>query len=281
MEHCIGLTGFAPLIQIWAGICLLFFYESIFEKSPLDKHIQQLGGLYSAFFNKYQGDLGLEDKPEHDVTNWKNFLLVIKNMAALSFFYSVFLLCWTGIENSYPSWFHALPVMNSSVILYFFLCVIFSSLGLFHTYITQLFYIAALVLYFHNHVDVNAFLANYGIWNGSALSETEVTVSTLFTCISGLPFILVRLVYDYLYIRNKSMGIRNLNANYTMMWDVKIGRKDFRNLSDELQRRMIKKAGKEFKEKGEVSKEAIKRFIDEEIREEYESFTKPWYKRLF
>lgn len=63
------------------------------------------------------------------------------------------------------------------------------------------------------------------------------------------------------------------------MWDVKMGRMDCKELSMELQQKMSKKAGKEFNEKGEVPKDAIKRFINEEIAEEYESFKNPWYKR--
>ena len=31
------LAPFASLIQLWAGICLLFFYEPILEKFPLVK----------------------------------------------------------------------------------------------------------------------------------------------------------------------------------------------------------------------------------------------------
>lgn len=29
------LTPFAALIQLWAGICLLFLYESLLTKSPI------------------------------------------------------------------------------------------------------------------------------------------------------------------------------------------------------------------------------------------------------
>lgn len=277
---CIGLTGFAPLIQIWAGICLLFFYESILEKSPLDKHIQRLGNLYDAFFNKYQGELGVEDRPEHDVTDWKNFLPAIKNMAALSFFFSVFLLCFVGIESAYSDWYHALPIMDCAIVFYLVACMIFSGLGLFHSYYTPMFYTGVLILYFHCHVDVNVYLAEHGIWNGSSWSPTKVTTYSLFTCISGLSVILIRLIYDYFYIKYKSGAIQNLNVNFDMMWEVKMGRKKFSDLSEELQQKMTNKAGKEFKEKGEVSKDAIRRFIDEEIADEYTSFTKPWYKRI-
>ena len=276
----IGLTGFAPLIQIWAGICLLFFYESILEKSPLDKHIQRLGNLYDAFFNKYQGELGVEDRPEHDITDWKNFLPAIKNMATLSFFFSVFLLCYVGIEPAYSDWYHALPVMNCAIVLYLVACVVFLGSGLFHSYLTPLFYIGVLILYFHRHVDVNIFLEEYGIWNVSSLSETEVTIYSLFTCISGLIVILIRLTCDYLYIKYKSKAIQSLNVNFDMMWEVKMGRKSLCDLSNELQQKMTNKASKEFKERGEVHKESIRRFIDEEIAEEYSSFTKPWYKRI-
>ena len=50
----ISFTGFAPLIQIWAGICLLFFYEGLLKKSPLDSTLKQIENLYNDFVSRYQ-----------------------------------------------------------------------------------------------------------------------------------------------------------------------------------------------------------------------------------
>lgn len=275
----IGLTSFAPLIQIWTGVCLLFFYESILQTSPLHKHIKRFYELYNAFFNKYQGYLGLKDKPKHYVSNWNNFLPAIKNMAALSFFYSLFLLFYVGLESSNSYWYHALPVMNCAIILYVVICMMFSGYKLFHSYVTPLLYTIALILYFYFYISTNGCLALFKIWNGPSLLNKGVTFGTLFACVSGLPLIVLRIIYDYFYIRVKSAVIRELDANFDMMWEVKIGRKELKDLSQELQEKIIAKAADEYKEKGEVSKEAIKKFIDEEITEEYESFINPWYKR--
>ena len=35
-ESTLYLTSFAPLIQLWAGICLLFFYCELLDKSPFE-----------------------------------------------------------------------------------------------------------------------------------------------------------------------------------------------------------------------------------------------------
>lgn len=49
------LQGFAPLIQLWAGICLLFFYESLLDKSPFSSLCKEIRQLYQDFINQYNG----------------------------------------------------------------------------------------------------------------------------------------------------------------------------------------------------------------------------------
>ena len=93
-EELIELSGFAPLIQIWAGICLLFFYETLLKKFPLEKTKEQTKALFDEFTANYQVYIEPEKMPQFESfqgTKWEaNFLPTIRNMAALSSFFSVF-----------------------------------------------------------------------------------------------------------------------------------------------------------------------------------------------
>lgn len=53
----IMLVNFAPLIQLWAGICLLFFYEPILKNFPLSKLYEEKQNLIVSFLGKYQAYL--------------------------------------------------------------------------------------------------------------------------------------------------------------------------------------------------------------------------------
>ena len=54
-DSILYLQGFAPLIQLWAGICLLFFYESLLNKSPFTALCDDIHNLYKIFINQYNG----------------------------------------------------------------------------------------------------------------------------------------------------------------------------------------------------------------------------------
>ena len=96
------LVNFAPLIQLWAGICLLFFYEPILKNFPLSKLHEEKQNLIVSFLGKYQAYLDdeklmkgykmLEDK-------WDIFYQTIKNLASLNFYFSLVVLAYIGIES--------------------------------------------------------------------------------------------------------------------------------------------------------------------------------------
>lgn len=47
MQQALPLSDFAPLIQLWAGICLLFYYEKeILNESPLEKFQQKISDQF-------------------------------------------------------------------------------------------------------------------------------------------------------------------------------------------------------------------------------------------
>lgn len=60
----IALINFAPLIQLWAGICLLFFYEPLLTKFPLTKLQEEKQTLITDFLGKYQAYLTNEQLAE-------------------------------------------------------------------------------------------------------------------------------------------------------------------------------------------------------------------------
>ena len=98
----IELTGFAPLIQLWAGICLLMFYEKFLEETPFLKIIKKISKVSEKFGMNFQSIIkqkGVEKLEDIYKNDWKCVHKTIKNMAFVSFTYAVILLCFIGIEG--------------------------------------------------------------------------------------------------------------------------------------------------------------------------------------
>lgn len=127
----LDLQFFTPLIQLWAGICLLFFYQPFLKRFPLRAQLFKISDEIDLLFNvELQGVLIDESgRPKYLYTriNWDEFFLNIKNMAALTFFYCIFLLTYLGIEKNYNDrhlfFYHSqdtlfLCVVNIAIIVY-------------------------------------------------------------------------------------------------------------------------------------------------------------------
>lgn len=81
-----SLTPFAPLIQLLAGIYLLFFYEQLLSKSPLHATRERIRNQYQNFLFNYvellpHDAVGKADSLIKNV--WSDFLLAIRNISAL------------------------------------------------------------------------------------------------------------------------------------------------------------------------------------------------------
>ncbi len=85
-----------PLIQLWATISVLFFYQPFFRKHPLEPQLDKLNKSLEQFYELLQGYIN-EDISSYISVKWDQFFLSIKRMTASVFFYSLFLLFYLGL----------------------------------------------------------------------------------------------------------------------------------------------------------------------------------------
>lgn len=285
-EEIIYLSGFAPLIQLWAGICLLFFYEGLLKESPLDAYRKQTKELYDNFMAKYQDYIDTEKMPQCDYylgTKWEDFLPTIKNMAALSFFYSVMVLAYIGIETNplYENRYMALQVTNAIMILYMALSIFRTHWGLFHTYLTPILYFAGILLYFHFFPDINEWCLDNSLRIGDNLSRTTISVTTIFTCIIGLFFILLHLGIDYIVLSRRRRSFTVISTNFELLVSVKLKQASITELPVNLKKKISKKISAGVLNDGDYTTEKLNKYIQEEINDELDSFTTPWYRLIW
>lgn len=124
---------------------MLFFYETLFKHSPLANLVEGLKKLHREFVLEYINFIPrneVMDVEKYVKDNWDDHLLpTIKNLASLTFFYSVFILAFIGIENvqGYGNqYIYALQPINFVVILYTLVAAIFVKSKIFHTYWTPI-----------------------------------------------------------------------------------------------------------------------------------------------
>ena len=85
-----------PLIQLWATISVLFFYQPFFQKHPLEPQLDKLNKSLEQFYELLQGYIS-EDISSYISVKWDKFFLSIKRMTSSVFFYSIFLLFYLGL----------------------------------------------------------------------------------------------------------------------------------------------------------------------------------------
>lgn len=282
-NDCLYLMGFAPLIQLWAGICLLFFYEGLLQESPFSTYRNKIKILYSNFTMKYLNFLPADkviDGEEYVGVKWENFLPTIKNIASLSFFYSAFILTYIGIEShsQYTTYYQALQVTNVIIWMYLVASILFVKSKLFHRYTTSICLFIALVVYFHFYIPVNAFLCQYFII-GEYASRKTITVFTIFTCIGGVILILLRLLWDYWTLKRMEHSIMKIDKNFECMTQEYMG-VAHNKLPQKLERKIKRKIWSKVKINHELSKNDFNNYLAEEIVEEFEKFTTNWLQKV-
>lgn len=94
-----------PLIQLWATISVLFFYQSFFAKHPLEPQLNNLNKSIERFYEQYQGFIKVPSNNYLSV-KWDNFFISIKRMTTLIFFYSIFLLFYLGLYKNNQELFY-------------------------------------------------------------------------------------------------------------------------------------------------------------------------------
>ena len=278
----IYLSGFAPLIQLWAGICLLFFYEGLLKESPLDAYRKETKNLYDNFMTKYQDYIDTDKMPQCDYylgTKWEDFLPTIKNMAALSFFYSILVLAYIGIEHNplYTDRFMALQITNVAILLYMLLSIFRTHWKIFHTYITPIIFFSAILIYFHFFPALNEWFVNSVFCFGESWSRSVITVTTIFTCVIGLFLILIHLGVDYVVLTRRKQSFTTISKNYEWLVNVRMKMASITDLPDNLKKKFSKRISEGVLNEGDFTAEMLNKYISEEINEELDSFTTPWY----
>lgn len=276
------MTNFAPLIQLWAGFCLLFFYETLFKHSPLANLVEGLKKLHKEFVMEYIDFIPREqiiDVNKYAKDNWEEHLLpTIKNLAALTFFYSVFILIFIGIENVEGLGSHylkALQPISWFILIYTLSAAIFVKAKLFHTYWTPIIGILLVIGYFHRFDRINTWLADHICRLGDYWSPSDITVFTLFTLFSGLAVVLLRLLAVWWNLNRKRRSLKTLNVNCTLLAAVMIRSKNVNDLPKKLRNKIQPKINEKLSEESETN-DVIQSSIKEEILEEYKTLKIGW-----
>ncbi|MBD5292832.1 MAG: hypothetical protein HDS23_06260 [Bacteroides sp.] len=278
----ITLTNFAPLIQLWAGFCLLFFYETLFKHSPLANLVEGLKKLHKEFVMEYIDFITKEeiiDVDKYAKDNWEEHLLpTIKNLASLTFFYSVFILVFIGIENVKglgDHYIYALQPINWLIIIYAVVAALFVKAKIFHTYWTPIIGIILIVGYFHKYDQINTWLVGHGCWLGEYWSYSSISVFTLFTLFSGLAVVLLRLLAVWRNLNSKQRSLKKLNVNCTLLAAVMIRSRSINDLPKKLKNKIQPKINDKLSEEIETN-DVIQSSIREEIVEEYKTLQAGW-----
>lgn len=215
------IFNFAPLIQLWAGICLLFFYEKLllennpFETQKLrcinkirDLHNnlrKKLVGQYQAFqINIKTGESVVPELlPEIKVDfrrdkYWGKFRRYIYITAFLSFFYSLIILVFIGIEKYeylYNNNYHKVLVVTDTAMAFYFIAVsIWYKRDWAQKVRIHIGFLVILILYIHIHLYFRDFIHSlFPTREQYNIPRKVTTIYTLFTCVGGLICILVNI----------------------------------------------------------------------------------------
>lgn len=272
----VTLTNFAPLVQLWAGFCLLFFYETLFKRSPLAYLVETLKKLHEDFQMDYINFIPKDevlDVESYAQDNWNEDILpTIKNLAALTFFYSVFILAFIGIENVKglgDVYVYALQPIDWFIIGYCLLATVLVKSKIFHTYWTPILSILAIIFYFHCFTAIDAFLLNLGFCMGNYWSQSAISVFTLFTLFAGLAVVILRLLMVWIKLYTKRRAMESLNSNCALLYKVMINSLKLTDLPEPLLKKIQPKINERLNDKGKTVDKVFQESVREEILEEY------------
>ncbi|WP_289739512.1 hypothetical protein [Paramuribaculum intestinale] len=287
-RNILYLQGFAPLIQLWAGICLLFFYESLLEESPFSTLCKEIKQLYDDFKNRYNG-LIPADAISADVyvkDHWSsNFVPTIKCIASMCFFYSVFILAFIGIEGNseYGGFYYcALQIMNTIVWIYLIGAIIFYKFRIFHGFISSIILSVVLLLYFHFHFTINNFSVIY-LCCGDVWEQSSITIYTVFTCIGGILLTCFRLLVSWFILQCQKRSVHSINNKFRVFADYNLGRIKMDELPQKKLKRIMRICNEKFS-KNEIQAIDATVFsgaMKDEIAKEYRDFTTRWWLKLY
>lgn len=221
----IFLTYFTPLIQLWAGICLLFFYVKLLDHSPLESHIDKVSEDLLEIRNRFQGIIDDDKNLDFSLKWGEYFLPRVKNMAALTFFYCLFILLAIGFGR-YCKWELsngeetkcAEPVfllITSLCVLGYNICCSLINKNCFRTYVTPIGYAVVLILlYFLTFEPVEGCLISFFSWiedKTGASAFVLILVIIVITSIYGMVSVLAKIIKDRIIIWRITSRLKDIN----------------------------------------------------------------------
>ena len=277
-----SLAPFASLIQLWAGICLLFFYEKLLEKSPIEEYQSKKKEKYNNMLESFLGrnQAFLDEKfllKGYDIikeNNWPQFYKTIQNFATIGFLYSVFLLAYIGIENTneYQGHYQTLQILNFCILGYSLAAWLMYKTKIFKGYLSATIFFIFLLILFHTFTYVNNTCISYGLCIGLFWSKTNIYILTLFTCFSGVFITLLQITAELFHSYWIGKGLKRIDYTTNSLTDYLLGIKK----SSDLPKNIRKKAAKYMVDKG-IDTVSFDDFVKSEIQKVYSSFINPWY----
>lgn len=229
------LKDFAPLLQIWGGICLLFFYlDELLKKSPLKG---RWGGSFKNFkeccfrlltqykdltpsdarlekLNSYYASIKTVEVDESPL--WGTTRKSIYNLAKFGFFHIIILLLYIGFEGAFPNLYPVLHVVNLIAFIYILLNCLLYGKGIIQKSWSIYVSVALMLLFgvlFFFIPGIQNYISGFGV------SRTTVTIITLLISTGAY---LIALLFDYVRgiyaILKCNSAIRRINNSLFPLW---------------------------------------------------------------
>lgn len=287
-EECfVELTGFAPLIQLWAGICLLFFYMELLRDSPFKALLAKIENQYTIFLSQYNGLLPSDvlSAKEYAKDSWNiSAQPAIKCIAINCFFYSVVILAYIGLEpydKVQPCHYCTLQILDFMEWVFNIAVIIFWHKPIFHQIRTSVCFFIVLIamLFFFPHINALC-VAHFTV--GDFYERTLITYFSLVTCFSGLVIVIIRIGISYLTLLYRSWALLKIYKQFSFFADYCIGRIKLKDLPKNIRDSIMKRCCNAFSESEEnaITTETVKKYMKEEVKDEYDAFTHKWWLRL-
>lgn len=102
-QHFMLLSSYAPFVQLMAGAYLLFFYSTMLQRNrPLQSSQARMSDNLleiAVSWNAYLDEKEFEKDIKEFEISWKRYREAVGGVARFSFFYSIVLLVYSGIET--------------------------------------------------------------------------------------------------------------------------------------------------------------------------------------
>lgn len=258
-ETHLYLSNFVPLIQIWAGICLLFFYEKLLlSNNPLEKSRQKcvekiyeaynlmrrraIGKYQSYFINNDTGDMEIpQELPSPLNTNqermpdkyWLRFRKYIYNTAIVSFFYAIIVMFIAGVERyDYlvnNNFYKVLLITNSMLILHFIIASITYKRNFSQRILPHVCFLLSVMIYIHIHMQLRDIVyTKLGVSPWCSVGNGPVVIFTLASCLSGLALIIVNILFARFHTWQEEYAVNKLDKRFARLQLLPVSWKAFR-----------------------------------------------------